>query len=350
MNIKSAVIATHTFSPGTSQALHEYMKRHHFDVYFIEHKLLGNPFSWTFGVFRTLYLVIIQRKTYHLYIGSNRLNAFIGVLLQKLGKVKKVVYFSPDWVESRLRNPLLNRFYQWLDYFCVKYADITWNSSAYMEMDPMMQERSKRGYPKEYLHKQVQVPDGTDRCPKLSLTQIDRYSFGFVGHLKKGMGLEMLIDSFKTISKTVPQAKLLIIGSGPIESSLRTQAQGFPIKFTGFIGNIHEVYTILSHCSFAVAPYEPDTISQYTDPGKIKVYFSLGLPVVVTNVPQISHEINRENCGLVIEPNQRALTDALTLLLTDNNLFEGLRNNVPKIAEKYSWDNIFDKALRPFLN
>lgn len=343
--MKSAVITTHSFSPGTSQALHHYMKRKQYDVIFIEHKLFGNALTWILDALDIFVKIITKPKTYDLYVGSNRLNASVGIILKLLKKVKKVVYFSPDWVENRLDNKILNYIYQKLDYFCVLYADVVWNSSAYMKIDPMMKERIKRGYPNELLQKQMQVPDGTDPYPIKSFSEINRHKIGFVGHIKEGMGLEMLIEGFKKLLNEVPDATLLIIGSGPILDQLKKMAQSLPIEFTGFMGNINQVYEKLSQCAFAVAPYEQGTISQYTDPGKVKVYFSVGLPVIISSVPQISSEIKQEKCGIVIENTVESLTVAMKHLIIDDHLLQTYRTNVLKMRKKYSWDSIFDKAL-----
>ena len=148
--IRTVIIASHTFAFGTSQGFYDYCKRKRFDVIFIGHPLFGNVFTWLFGAVDTLLQVVKTGKSYDLYVGSNNLNASVGLILKTLGKVKRVVYFSPDWVLDRFGNLLLNRVYHWLDYICVKNCDMTWNSSAIMPIDPMMTEREKLGYPVEF--------------------------------------------------------------------------------------------------------------------------------------------------------------------------------------------------------
>lgn len=342
---KRAVVATHWFSPGTSQAFYAYLQRHGYDALYIEHKLFGSPLSWSLDALDTYWQVIKSGKRYDFFMGSNRLNAFIGILLKWSGRVKKVIYFSPDWVEARHGNNLFNNLYQWLDYFCVKYSDKTWNSSAYMKVDPMMNERMKRNYPKEFLKKQIQVPDGTDPYPIPDWKEIDRNAIGFVGHIKEGMGLEMLIESFKEVIKDFPQTKLIIIGSGPILDKLKKQSKKLPIEFTGYMGDLTKVYKKLAHCAFAVAPYEQGTISQYTDPGKVKVYFSVGLPIIISHVPYISREIKTAKAGLVINDTQEGITEAIKTLLTSDEILKEQRIHVLKMAKKYSWDRLFDQAL-----
>lgn len=344
---KNVVIASHVFSPGTSQALRDYLLKEGKDVLFIGHPLFGNIFTWTIGALDTIWQVLRAGKKFDSYVGSNNLNAFIGIILRKMGFVKKVIFFTPDYSHQRFKNKLLNNFYHWLDYYCLKNADLVWNSSTTMPVDPIMREREKRGVPPKYRSKQIQVPDGTDPVEQVPFDKINRYEIGFVGHLKKGMGLELLIDAFLEIIKQIPQAKLLIIGSGPMEEKLREKAKGLNIELTGFMGDLSQVYKRLSKCALGIAPYEDDSsnISRYSDPGKVKNYLSVGLPMVITMVPQIAFEIGREKCGIAINYNKDELVEAVVRLLKNETLLKSYRKNTLKLAKKYSWDNIFDKTL-----
>lgn len=342
---ENVVVASHVFSPGTSQALRDYLTRRGSNVLFIGQPLFGNPFTWALGALDTIWKVIKTRQKYDLYVGSNNLNAFIGIILRKTGVVRKVVFFTPDFSHQRFGNTLLNNLYHWLDYYCLRNADLVWNSSAIMPIDPIMREREERGVPTHYRNKQIQVPDGTDTVDIVPFERINRYEIGFVGHLKKGMGVELLIDAFPEIIKQIPEASLLIIGSGPIEDKLRHQAKGLNVEFTGFMGDLSEVYKRLSTCAIGVAPYEENTISQYSDPGKVKVYLSVGLPMVITKVPQVAFEIDRQECGIAINCKRKELVDAVVRLLKDEALLKSYRNNVMKLSKEYSWDNVFDRAL-----
>lgn len=342
------VIAVHSFSPGTAQGLRDYCLRKKIKVLFIEHSLFGNTLSWIIGLFDTLWQVIKRRIVFELYVGSNRLNAFAGILLKRLGRVKKVVYFSPDWSAKRFDNAVLNVIFQKLDYFCVKYADIVWNSSQVMKLDPMMKERLRLGYPKTWSKKQIQVPDGTDDFPIPSFDEINRYKIGFVGHLKKEMGVQLAIESLSSILKKMPEVKLLVIGSGPYEQELKKMAKGLPVEFTGFMGDIREVYRRLSSCAIAIALYEEtkENISQFSDPGKTKNYFSVGLPIIITKVPKIADEINTKKCGIAIHYDGNEFSDAVLKLLKDDSVLKEYRRNVLKLRKKYSWDAICNRALR----
>jgi len=343
--IRTVIIASHTFAFGTSQGFYDYCKRKRFDVIFIGHPLFGNVFTWLFGAVDTLLQVVKTGKSYDLYVGSNNLNASVGLILKTLGKVKRVVYFSPDWVLDRFGNLLLNRVYHWLDYICVKNCDMTWNSSAIMPIDPMMTEREKLGYPVEFRKKQIQVSDGTEVIDLPPFSAIDRYRIGFIGHLRPGMGVEMLLSAMPYILRKIPHASLLIMGSGPLEGDLRKRAAKLPVEFTGFVGDINEVYKKLSYCAIAVAPYEAGSISEFTDPGKVKSYLTAGLPIVITKVPKVAYEINQKKAGIATSDKPEEFAKAIVEILGHAKKLRSYRGNALKLRDEYSWDRIFDRAL-----
>ena len=342
---KKIVIATHSFSPGTSQAFRDYCLRKKYEVLFIEHSLFGSVLQWIIGVLDTGWKVVKRRQKFDLFIGSNRLNASMGIVLKKIGVVNRVVYFSPDWSSKRFNNSFLNFIFQKFDYFCVHHADCVWNSSHIMKIDPMMKERLKLGYPKNWLKKQIQVPDGTESFPFIPFSRIHRYQIGFVGHLVSRSGIDLLINSFADIKKELPYVSALVIGSGELENLYKKKAKHMAIHFAGFVGNIKKVFQLLSHCAVAIAPYQPNSISQFTDPGKVKNYLSIHLPIIITKVPQIAYEIEKERCGIAIKYDKKEFTQAVIKLLKNGKRLNLYRRNTIKLSKKYSWDTIFDRAL-----
>ena len=339
---KNVVIATHAYVYGQSQALNEYFQGKA-EVLFIEHALFGNLLTWTLGAIDTFYQVLKAGKKFDLYVGSNNLNALVGILLKKIGRVKKVIFHTPDSPPNRFANKGLNNLYRWIDVFCVRRADLVWNNN-----DSMVAEREKRGLSLRYRSKQIEVPMGAEPIKQRPFNEIEPYLIGFSGHLAQDKGLDLLLEAMSEVTKQIPQARLLIIGSGPIETRLKSQVEKLQLKnveFTGCIENIKEVYQRLSRCAIAVAPYSKTSDIQWADPAKVKVYFSVGLPVIVTKAHKIAYEVERENCGVAINYDRQELIDAIVRLLKDANLLRTYRNNVTKLAHKYSYDNIFAQAL-----
>ncbi len=339
--MKKIVIATHFLTYGKSQAFYNYLKKHtKHEVLYISHPILGNVFTWAIGAIDTFYQVLKTSKKYDIYFGSNDLNASIGLILRKIGTVKKVIYYNDDSPPNRFNNRLVNRFYHWLDLYCVKQADYVWNNSERMVID-----REKKGLPKKYRAKQIEVPMGLDKYSPKPFRDINPYHIGFSGHLAGERGIELLITIANNVHAYIPQMKLIVIGDGPILDTLKTMADPGAVTFLGHIYNPQKVRNILSKCAIGIAPYKPDSYMAYTDPAKIKVYLSAGLPVITTHVPAIAKDIQKLNCGVVVDFNQKKLETAIEKCLLDSKKLKLMRKNVHKLAKKYEYKAMFDKAF-----
>lgn len=344
--MRKIIIATHVFSPGGAQALRDYCVRRKYNMIFIGHPLFGNLFTWSFSFIDTIWQIIKTFDRYDNFVGFNSLNSLAGIILKKLGYVKKVVFVTVDYVPQRFQNKLLNYIYHKLDYFCVRNADLIWNSSSGVE-DLIMKLREKNGYLVCYRKKQIPVPDGCDNLPLVSFDKLHLNEVGFVGHLKEEIGLQLAIEAWPKIQTVIPNAKLIIIGSGPYEDTLKRMAKGLNIKFLGFIGDIKKVYKVLSYCAIAIAPYKQtlDNYQQFGDVGKVKNYLSLGLPTVIVKVPKIAIELDKSKCGIAIDYNKEEFIRAVLKLLLHRKLLKKYRENSHTLAQKYSWDSVYDRAL-----
>ncbi len=373
---KKVAIVSHVYAPSTAHELEEYLREKAAKIIFIGHPFtfvckdsrswfrLTNAQGYLYkehkgyeikkpnflvymkDVFYTL-IWILKTGKYDLYVGVNNLNAFTGLILKKLGRVKKVVFYTIDYIPQRTKNKLLNNLYHGLDSFCVTHCDKTWNLSPVM-----VTEREKKGIHIRFRNRQITVPIGTNSNTKIHpIKDIDRYSIAFVSHLKPGTGIELLFDALNQIIKTIQEVKLVIIGRGPLKTDLEKQAIKLKldryIEFTGFIPENSVLEERLAKCAVGVAPYfpSPDCLTQYTDPGKPKTYLSAGLPVIITRVSQIANELEKERAGLVIKYDKNELAQAIISLFTDDRLFLEYRQNAIRFASKYSWDNVFHKAL-----
>lgn len=296
--------------------------------------------------FLTIWLVLTRFFKVDLYVGADCLNAFSGLFLKKLGVVKKVIFYTIDYTPKRFTNKLLNSFYHWIDSYCVKNSDQTWNLSV-----EMARGREAKGLPLKYLYKQITVPIGVSCVKKVEFKDIERYTIAFMGHLTPGKGIETLIESMPDILLKVPEAKLLIIGTGEMEENLKdlVKRKGLDksIEFTGYIESHDEVIDRLSKCAVAVAPYKDskDTYTRYADPGKIKAYLAAGLPIVMTDVPKIAEVIDKAGCGIVVRDKKESLVDGICKLLCDENLLRKFRLNALNFIENYTWHEIFQKAF-----
>lgn len=304
--------------------------------------------SYAVNLLSTLYFVLRTKAKFDVCVAADNLNALSGLLLKKIGIVKKVIFYTVDYTPKRFDNNLLNGVYYWLDMICCHKCDFVWNTTEVMEI-----ERRKRGIIPGKSAPQIVVPNGTNfgNIKRLSINEINRFDLVFLGRLIENKGVQLIIEAFPTILKRVPNARLIIIGTGPLEEKLKRKVRALgleeQVEFKGFIDNHKEIEGILSRCAVGLAPYsqEPGNLTYYSDPAKPKVYMATGLPVVITRVPKIAFEIDRNRAGFTIDYDQKQLIDATVKLLTDDNLYRKFRENAITLASHFTWSRVFQKAF-----
>ena len=368
-------IVTHVYTTGPSFKLEDYLKDKVNSLVFI-----GHPFSFSEDTrsFLRVYnkgKLMIDKKfpkwkgsefifylkdlllTFYWYlkystkndyfIGVNNFNVFAGLLLRLFTDVGRIVFYTIDYVPQRFKNPVLNSIYHWLDRFAILKSHRVWNLSSIM-----VEEREKRGVDTHHRKKQIVVQIGADISPKLApINKVKRHRIVFLGHLLRKQGVELLVSAMKDVVRKVPLAHLLIIGGGELEEKLKRDVLRLElekhVKFTGFVKEFYDVQRLLKDSAIAVAPYVDDssTYTRYTDPGKPKDYMASGLPVVITKVPQVAWEIQKNKCGFAIDYKKEQLVEALVKLLKNDSLWSSFRRNAFKMAKKYEWKKIFDRAF-----
>ena len=372
-NMKVAIV-THVYTTGPAQELEDFLRVRVKELMFVGHPFKFSNDTRSFyriyrdgalsskyilydfrapeiilylkDVFYTLLWILSRQGKFDLYVGADPLNSLVGIILKKIGKVKKAVLYTIDYAPKRFNNKVLNWIYHQIDSYCVRRSDFVWNLSA-----RMIKERLKKGIDKT--EHQMVVPIGVnfDRIKRFNEEKINQKVFVYMGHLRKHQGLELIVDSFSDIVSDFPGAKLMFIGGGTLFSSIKQKViekklEDY-VEFKGYVSDHAEVESLLTMCGIGLALYEPDSdsVTWYADPSKPKQYMACGLPVIITAVPQISEEVRLRNLGIVVEYNKKSFIQAALKLLMDKTLYLECRRNAIEFASEMRWDNIFNTAL-----
>lgn len=282
---------------------------------------------------------------YDLFFGIDPLNAFAGLLLKWSGKVDKVVFYTIDYMPQRFANRILNWVYHAVDSFCVRYADETWNVS------PMMQGSRKehknltgKPYDRQYI-----VPGGIwfDQARRKPISGINKKKLIFTGNLAPVMGVDLAIRSMPQILKSDKKIILEIIGGGQELNNLQNLTAEMYLQknviFRGWVGDRKKLELFLSDAAVGIAPFNTGIETEFIkngDPGKIKDYLLLGLPVVVTRAFAGHQDMTLKKYGIVIDYNEKQFAEAILRLLGDASLFSEYRKNAIKKAKSYDWSTI----------
>lgn len=303
----------------------------------------------------TIFWCLKFGERFDVYFASGNLNPIVGLILKKMGIVKKVIYQSVDYYSLRFKNKFFNWLYFQLDKLCVKFCDETWNVSSLMA-----QAREKQmGMDIKIFNRQYTVPGNIwfYKTKRLLFTKINRKKIVYRGMLLGFMGVDLAIRAMPLLLKKIPDLKFEIIGTGEEENHLKSLAISLGVSknvlFHGFVKERADVEKILSDAGVGIATFNPnmpvDRVKN-SDPGKIKDYMLLGMPVITTDTNRYSKEFIKNECGLVVGYDPKELASAVMRLLNNKKLLKKYRSNAIKFIEKFDCTNILkpnmDRVLK----
>jgi len=304
--------------------------------------------------FYSILWCLLQKAKYDAYIGIDPLNAFAGLVLRKLGKVEKVVYYSIDYFTNRFDNKILNKIYHLIDKLCVKYADETWNLSPMMALARQKYSHMDR----KIFNRQLTVPVGVwvHKVKRKRFSEINRKKIVFIGSFLPLMGIDLILKAIPIIARKIPDIQLDIVGGGPEDEPLRQFTANLKmdknIRFYGWVSEKERLEKILSDAAVGIAPFNTlilDDQVRNADPAKLKDYMSWGMPVIVTDAIVNSKQIENARCGIVIQYNVKELADAVIKLLLDEKLLKEYRRNAIRFVEQFDYERIFNDNLNRLL-
>jgi glycosyltransferase involved in cell wall biosynthesis len=295
------------------------------------------------------YVLRITGKThrrFHIFIGIDCLNAFVGLVLRKFGLVEHVIFYPVDYSITRFKNTLLNSLYQILVRLATRESSLMWSVSSRISHFFERQFAASKS-------KTLIVPHGFHEPPQIR--ELSRHSeikkLVYTGGLGPSSGLPLAVEAFSDVVKIIPEAKLYIIGQGSKEDVavlrkiVKENNLGEYVEFLGVMGT-QGVLTFLQQCAIGIAPYSSkESWVQFADCGmKIKEYLACGLPVITTNVTGAGKLVRENQVGITINYRKEDIAAAILKLLCDKNFYEKCRKNTRIAVAEYEWSKILEKA------
>ena len=370
------LVITHSFATGPPQELRDYLKNKVNKLLFIKHpfsycgdkrsamvlyergikkkkvsflQLKGPDFLFYLKDFiLTIAYAFMAKTKFDVAIAADNLNAFSALFLRKLGRVKKVIFFTIDYTPVRFQNKVLNAIYHWIDRVCCYNADLVWNDSGFME-----NERVKKGVNAQRSAPRVIVPGGNhfSRIKRFPINEINRHEIVYMGHVLRKQGLDLAIESLPELVNKIHDLKFTVIGTGDYLEELKRKVAEMNlveyVNFVGYIEDFSDLEKILAKCTVGVATYFPDPASAtlFSDSGKPRIYMACGLPIVMTKFATVAADVAANETGMVIDYKKKEFIAAVLKLLTDDELYGKYRKNAIEFASGFDWERIFDNAL-----
>jgi len=256
------------------------------------------------------------------------------------------VYYLIDYTPRRFTSSIINLVYEFVDKLAFYCTDYVWVLNKKMVTGRVVD----KGYPTR-TDNIIVVPHGNNshKYNDLDYKKFDLFNIAYLGGIFKSKGAELFTQIIKELVETGHKsATLHVIGSGDLDylsDCVKSDKIENNVVLYGRVSDQKDVEQILLRCAVAIAPYNPhdkNSFSYYADPGKVKIYLGCGLPVVITEVPEIYKTIRKQNAGLVADYSAKDFSKKIVVLLNDISTY---RRNAQKLGEQYSWLKIFDKTF-----
>ncbi len=192
----------------------------------------------------------------------------------------------------------------------------------------------------------VVIPNGVNTdlfCPDKNALRSSSPTILWVGRFVPGKGVNVLIDAFYLVNKHFPDARLLLVGDGPLRECITKQ-----IENSGLTNSVR----IFVHVDNAKLPevYNESDIFVLPSlmegvPRTILEAMACGKPVIITEFPHLEKII--EGAGLFTPPGDPvSLSKNIIRLLNDREFASnlGVQGRL-KIVEQFSWHDTVEKTL-----
>jgi len=149
--------------------------------------------------------------------------------------------------------------------------------------------------------------------------------------------VDQLLEAYRGVRERLPEARLVIAGSGPDAAALRSQAAGLDVDFRGFVSDAEKL-ALLDEAWVFCSPSESE---------------GFGITWVEANargVPVVACELGLDTvtpaCSVMVEVGDvAALTSALTLILSDAARRQAMSQAARDNARRFSWTSSAQKFL-----
>ena len=172
----------------------------------------------------------------------------------------------------------------------------------------------------------------------------------YVGGLTLTRGLKEMIEAVALLSKLTDVR--LVLGGNFIPKHLEEQVRKLPgwdkVDFKGWISR--DAYkTLLTQCIAGLVLCHPTGNYINSQPNKLFEYMSAGLPVIASKFPLWREFIEKNNCGLLVDPlNPKEIADNIRWILEHPEEAELMgKRGQEAVSSVYNW-SIEEKKLLKF--
>lgn len=157
----------------------------------------------------------------------------------------------------------------------------------------------------------------------------------YIGHFTHIKGVEFLVEPFSRVLEKFPETKLVLAWSGrgsPKNIERVVEKRGIKNK-TMFFGKVN-VTKLLSASDVFVLPYV-FTFGTQCFPNLLLEAFSVGVPIVTSDIPPIPEVVTNGETGLLVPPaDSEEIAEAVINLLSNEKIRSEMMQKQRKVAKE----------------
>ena len=171
----------------------------------------------------------------------------------------------------------------------------------------------------------------------------------YQGNVHPARGMELIVESLQHLGNVI----LWVIGGGDILNDIKSLAKKLKVeKKIKFFGQVplEEVGDLTSQATIGLSMEEAFGLnSTYSLPNKFLDYIQAGLPVIMSDIPELKKITEQYDIGIVLKDRSaRQLASEVDKLLNDSILYSKYRMNTELASKELCWENYEDKLLNMY--
>lgn len=151
------------------------------------------------------------------------------------------------------------------------------------------------------------------------------------------------LRAFKIVKDLFPDAKLFLVGDGPLKDTLHSFVDDNGITGVSFVGHVsnYQIYDYLNQADIMISSSHFDNM-----PMSILEGFNAGLLVVATNVGGVPYMIKDGENGLLFEDDDyKEMADKMVYAVTHQKDSMRMIYSAFNSLESYKWESLKDKLI-----
>jgi len=155
--------------------------------------------------------------------------------------------------------------------------------------------------------------------------------------------VDIVVRAFAQVQRTFPEARLDLVGKGPLEAQIRSLVDELQLSGVNFAGvaSRQEIGRYYDRADIFINASRVDNM-----PVSVIEAFGAGTPVVTTAPESMRYLVEHERTGLLSEPGDvEALAQNVIRLLTDPELADRLARNAYEGSRRYRWTAVREQWL-----